>query len=134
MASVPTSSHASFTEVNWSPVDESKRSEADIQLDACLDALLYQDNAFRPVTHNLLKRLEQAKATLGEANTLFIEGLRRFGRLDPPFEYLTRAEEKGCDHPYFYYFLAECHRGVCQGCPVDEAKALEYYNMAIKGM
>lgn len=116
-----------------------------VTLNACLNDLLYQDGTFKAVTSNAVKHIEAAKGKLGEANTLFIEGVRAYRRDKMAhdqyplkkfvsFEYLSKAQAKGCQHPVLYYFLGECCRLFCEGVDFMVPWTLRYYDMAIKGM
>lgn len=111
-----------------------EKDDEPIALNACLNALLYQDGGIRNFTHTTLKMIEESKGKLGEANTLFIEGIRRFAYHDIAFKYLSEAEKKGCKHPVLYYFLGDCYRSGYKGVDVDDDKALHYFNKAMEGM
>lgn len=97
-------------------------------LNNCLDSLLYQDGKRRPLTHNTLKLIEDAKSKVGEANALFLKGL--ISSADR-FELLSTAEGKGCEHPIMYYFLGAFYS---RGVGKSESKAIEYCDKAIAGM
>lgn len=112
---------------------ESGKTEKENQqanLSACLDTLVYQDGECKPLTHRMLKYLEEAKARLDEASALFIEGLHN---ITHGFRLFSEAEEKGCEHPVLYYFMGECYRKGEKGATQDFSKASDYYDMAIKG-
>lgn len=102
-------------------------------LNACLDALLYQDGAGKPFTYSTHDLIAAAKPTIGEANALFIDGIRLFNYTLNPLKYLTEAEVKGCEHPLLYYYLGECYRVNSKGTTANSAKALDDYIKAIKG-
>lgn len=103
-------------------------------LNDCIEALLYQDGAFRSLTHSTLKLLEDTKARVGEVNALFLEGLHAFGRQRASFKYFLEAEEKGCTHPVLYFFMGDCFDLGLGGIEKNAAKALEYYTKSIEGM
>lgn len=101
----------------------------------CFDALLYQDGCPKPLTCSTLQCLEASKAILCEADTLFLEGIRRYHQGDDsPFKYFSQAEEKGCKHPALYYYLGECYGVSTRGVTSNHAASLEYYDKAIAGM
>lgn len=114
-------------------------------LNACLDVLVYQDGALKPVTSNTIKLIEEAKGKLSEANALFIKGILVYEGNDIlhyqpqqtdllAYEYLSEAHTKGCQHPILYYFLGECCRRVYDGEESIIARGLQFYDMAAKGM
>lgn len=114
--------------------------QEDASLQACLDALFYEDGECRPLTVNTLQLINESKEKLGEASSLFIEGTLRFLRDALPFEVLSQAEEKGCDHPTLHYLLGKCYvpvpapyQRVEKGVVRNPSKALEHYSKAIKG-
>lgn len=119
---------------NISEREDDAAHQEEVALQACLDVLLYVDAASRPLTHNSLKRLNDAMMKLSEANRLFIEGVRAFIRGGSPYKYLSQAEQEGCDHPILHYFLAECHKQGDKGVAKNSTKALVYYDKAIQGV
>lgn len=118
---------------NGSMIQLANEISDDTLINECLDALLFQNAAFRHPTHRKLKFIEGAKAKMSEANASLIEGIRMFKFYDVPFRLFVEAEGKGCKHPALYYFIGECYRDRCRGVDQDDSKAVEYYDMAIAG-
>lgn len=110
----------------------------EVKLDAtalkvCLDALLHQDGEPKNHTVRALEAVLGARVKLNEANALFIEGVRHIRRYGESLKYFSEAEEKGCTHPYLYYFLGLCFIGGCRGVPTNNTKAFDYNAKAIAG-
>lgn len=103
-------------------------------LKACVNALLYQDGTTRPMTHRTLKLLEESKSKLDEGDASFIKGIRRYQHRHRCFPFFSEAEEKGCTHPFLYYFLGECYMSDYRGVSKDISKAADYYSMSVGGM
>lgn len=102
-------------------------------LEFILAALFYEDSRPKDLTHSALKLINEAKCLIGEENALFIEGILKFDMTENPFQFLSEAEHKGCQHPLIYSYLAECYRDGRKGVAQDASKVLEYSDMAIKG-
>lgn len=114
---------------------EWKKVRLQTTIQVCLDALLYEDNEPRQLTYRSLKVLQDAKMIIGEANALFIEGIRLYyhqSRLSA-FKCFSEGAKRGCVHPLLYYFMGECYRYSGQSSNTEGAKALEYYEKAIQG-
>lgn len=99
-------------------------------LNACLDALFYHDGKAKLLTHNTLRLIEDAISRVGEANALFLEGLRSSA---DDLNYLLEAEMKGCDHPVLYYTLGSLYSCDDRFNDMNITKTLDYYDKAIKG-
>lgn len=118
--------------VDESTVTESKMTEA-TALDICLNTLLYQDAELQDLSRRSLNLLDSTMTKISERNVLFIKGVRQFGFSGASFKHFSEAEAMGCVHPALYYFLGECYRLGDKGTVGNAAKALEYYDMALKG-
>lgn len=107
-----------------------------VALNTCLKELLGQDGRRKRNQSGDDMALEAALVEVGEADALFIEGLRNmsyYSQSEISFKLFSEAEEKGCNHPVLYYFLGEYFRSGKVGTARDIAKAVHYYDMAIKG-
>lgn len=105
-------------------------------LNACLDVLLYPDGSRKDLTHTTLKLIEEARPKMGEANALFVEGLRLFNYQDAPLKYFAEAESKGCNHPILYYYMTLCYTDPFKGRGTrgNRLKEVEYYTKSLGGM
>lgn len=112
-----------------------RKEEQRTTVEACVKALLYDDLSLRPISLTTHKFIMEAKVKLGEANALFIEGVRQYKYWLPNslFKYFSEAEAKGCEHPLLYYFIGQYYLTTNNGTPEDLDKAIEYYNKLRKG-
>lgn len=116
---------------------ESKLDDKESQqaaLTACLKARFYDDDGdFKPLTHNVLQLMEEAKSKINEADALFIDGVRWCQCPDIAFKYLSEAEMKGCDHPVLYYLIGNLYRIGSKTVIKDGKKAFDYYSKSFGG-
>lgn len=113
---------------------DSLNDQLHTSINDCLDVLLNQDRSLKDLTLRALQLVEDVKAKVGEANALFIDGVRLFNRPSNPFNYFSEAEDMGCTHSALYYFMGECYRDGDMGVKGDASMAIEYYTKAIAGM
>lgn len=81
---------------------------AETILETCLDVLFYQDGMRKPLTHCTLKLIENAKTRVGQANSLFLEGLTTS---KDGIKSFLEAEDKGCNRPLLLYLLGDYYCG-----------------------
>lgn len=109
--------------------------QQDEALQVVLDALVDVDAARAPLTKRAFNRFLKSKEAMGEANTLFVEGIL-LSHLDTPttFTRYTKAEMLGCRHPLLYHYMGVAYHMGKHGVTWNASKALEYYEKCIAGM
>lgn len=98
-----------------------------------LEALLYDGDGVKIITHQTLKLIEAAIST-GNPDAPLLMGIRKYQCHGEAYQYLHEAEQKGSRHPLLMYYIGQCLVSGDKGIEMDLERALDYYNKAIEGM
>lgn len=101
----------------------------DDKLEHVLGLIISESGGRSDLTHYILKVANESKRVVGEANALLIEGLLQFDLETDMLKTFLEAEQKGCDHPLLYHYIAEYYRLKNE----DVSKVFEYSAKAISG-
>lgn len=103
-------------------------------LNACLDALLYQDGEARSLTQRSLDLIAASTKKLDRKHDSFIRFLRWFGHDRLRSKHISYDEVEVCEHPLHPYFIGECCRTALRHKAEHLVKSVKYYVQALQGM